>query len=76
MPDDAIAFQDLIADNYCFGCGADNPEGMQIKSFWDGEAESICRYQPVARAKAVRSGALIAHEPGIGRSTAGRTSVL
>ena len=49
MHDNAIAFQDLIADNYCFGCGADNPEGLQIKSFWDGETESICRYQPEVR---------------------------
>jgi acyl-coenzyme A thioesterase PaaI-like protein len=20
----------------CFGCGADNPEGLQVQSFWDG----------------------------------------
>ena len=49
MQDDGVAFQDLIVDNYCFGCGADNPDGLQIKSYWAGESESICRYQPEAR---------------------------
>ncbi len=49
MHDDAVAFQDLIADNHCFGCGPDNPEGLQIKSFWAGESESERRYQPEAR---------------------------
>lgn len=40
-----VAIQDQLKDNYCFGCGADNPHGMQIKSFWDGET-SICHYLP------------------------------
>lgn len=22
-------------DNFCFGCGADNPDGLQLKSAWD-----------------------------------------
>lgn len=22
-------------DNFCFGCGADNPDGLQLKSRWD-----------------------------------------
>ena len=39
------AIQDLIPDNHCFGCGPDNPDGMQIKSFWDGEV-SVCEYMP------------------------------
>lgn len=39
------AIQDRIANNHCYGCGADNPLGMQIKSHWDGE-ESVCVYQP------------------------------
>jgi acyl-coenzyme A thioesterase PaaI-like protein len=39
------AIQDSFRDNHCYGCGADNPLGMQIKSHWDGEI-SICRYLP------------------------------
>lgn len=39
------AIQDQIPHNHCYGCGADNPKGMQIKSFWDGEV-SRCTYQP------------------------------
>lgn len=39
------AFQDLIPDNQCFGCGPYNPHGLQIKSFWDGE-EAVCTFQP------------------------------
>ncbi len=29
------AFQDRMHDNFCFGCGADNPDGLQLKSAWD-----------------------------------------
>lgn len=30
------ALQDLFApDGVCFGCGANNTEGLQIKSYWD-----------------------------------------
>ena len=39
------AFQDLMKHNLCFGCGAANASGLQIKSFWDGE-ESVCTFQP------------------------------
>jgi acyl-coenzyme A thioesterase PaaI-like protein len=39
------AIQDRFKDNHCFGCGADNPLGMQIKSHWDGKV-SICTYTP------------------------------
>ena len=39
------AIQDLIPDNHCFGCGPDNPTGMQIKSYWDGKL-SVCEYLP------------------------------
>jgi acyl-coenzyme A thioesterase PaaI-like protein len=31
------AFQDLMHDNFCWGCGADNPDGLQIKTVWDGD---------------------------------------
>lgn len=40
------AFQDQMRDNFCFGCGADNPDGLQIKSFWDGD-EAVCRFEPL-----------------------------
>jgi len=41
------AFQDYYPDEFahCFGCGRLNQEGMQIKSYWDGE-ESVCHYTP------------------------------
>ena len=41
------AFQDYYPDelSLCYGCGRLNPDGMQIKSHWDGE-ESVCRFQP------------------------------
>lgn len=31
------AFQDLMTDNFCWGCGADNPDGLHLKSEWDGD---------------------------------------
>jgi acyl-coenzyme A thioesterase PaaI-like protein len=40
------AFQDQIPDNFCFGCGPANQQGLRIKSFWEGSDESICTYQP------------------------------
>ena len=41
------AFQDYYPDNvaHCYGCGAQNTHGHQIKTYWDG-AESVTRYQP------------------------------
>jgi len=39
------AIQDRIPHNHCYGCGPDNPHGLQIKSFWDGR-ESVCTYLP------------------------------
>ena len=36
-----IYFQDYMPGNVCFGCGAESPEGLQIKSFWDGD-EAVC----------------------------------
>lgn len=39
------AIQDLLPHNHCFGCGADNAKGMQIKSHWHGD-ECVCRYMP------------------------------
>ena len=34
-------FQDYMHGNICFGCGKDNPEGLQIKSYWEGD-EAVC----------------------------------
>ena len=39
------AFQDLIPDNLCFGCGPENLHGLRIKSFWNGDA-AVCTYHP------------------------------
>lgn len=39
------AIQDSIPNNHCYGCGPANPNGMQIKSYWDG-TESLCTYTP------------------------------
>jgi len=33
-----------MPSNVCFGCGQDNHEGLQIKSYWDGE-EAICVWE-------------------------------
>lgn len=40
-----IVIQDRLVGNHCYGCGKDNPQGLRIKSHWDGEV-SICRYTP------------------------------
>ena len=41
------AFQDYYTEQFsqCYGCGALNNAGLQIKSYWDGE-ETVCIYQP------------------------------
>jgi len=43
------AFQDYYPDDLscCYGCGKLNNNGLQIKSYWDGE-ESVCVYTPRA----------------------------
>jgi acyl-coenzyme A thioesterase PaaI-like protein len=43
----AKAFQDFYADDmsHCYGCGRLNPDGLQIKSYWESD-ESVCRFQP------------------------------
>ncbi len=43
------AFQDRYPDDYahCYGCGRLNAQGLQIKSYWEGE-ESVCRFRPAA----------------------------
>ena len=39
------AIQDGLVDNHCYGCGTENPDGMQIKSHWEGD-ECVCVYTP------------------------------
>ena len=41
------AFQDCYTDDYahCYGCGRLNKDGLQLKSYWDGE-ESVCHFTP------------------------------
>jgi acyl-coenzyme A thioesterase PaaI-like protein len=41
------AFQDYYADelSHCYGCGRLNADGLQIKSYWDGD-EAVCHFQP------------------------------
>jgi len=39
------AIQDCVPGNHCYGCGPENPLGMQIKSYFDGR-ESLCTYAP------------------------------
>ncbi len=41
------AFQDYYPDilAHCYGCGRLNPEGHQVKSYWEGD-ESVCRFTP------------------------------
>jgi acyl-coenzyme A thioesterase PaaI-like protein len=41
------AFQDYYADDasHCYGCGRLNPDGLHIKSTWDGD-QTVCTFVP------------------------------
>lgn len=41
------AFQDYYTEynSHCYGCGRLNDQGLQIKSYWDGD-ETVCEFQP------------------------------
>jgi len=41
------AFQDYYPEqmSHCYGCGRMNEQGLQIKSYWEGE-ESVCIFRP------------------------------
>ena len=43
------AFQDSYPDDvsHCYGCGRLNPQGLQIKSYWEGD-EAVCRFTPAS----------------------------
>ena len=47
MSTDEPAFQDQYAEDYshCYGCGRLNPDGLQIKTHWEGD-ESVTRFLP------------------------------
>lgn len=42
--DKTTAFQDTMIGNHCFGCGADNTEGLQIKSYWSDTDLAECTF--------------------------------
>lgn len=48
------AFQDYYSDavSYCYGCGRLNEQGLQIKSYWDGD-ETVCVYRPKSQHMAI-----------------------
>jgi acyl-coenzyme A thioesterase PaaI-like protein len=58
------AIQENISDNHCVGCGTDNGHGLRIKSFWCGELETRCTFEPqphmAAAHPAVLNGGVIA----------------
>jgi len=39
------AFQDRFQSNLCWGCGAENHQGLRLKSFWSGE-EAVSTFEP------------------------------
>jgi len=39
------SIQDQIVGNYCWGCGADNPAGLHLKTYWDDEV-SVTHWTP------------------------------
>ncbi|MDX2306479.1 MAG: PaaI family thioesterase [Microscillaceae bacterium] len=47
-PSSKLYIQDFMEGNICFGCGKDNPEGLQIKSFWQGDL-CICLWSSQPR---------------------------
>lgn len=75
------AFQDAYPDelSYCYGCGRLNADGLQLKSFWDGD-ETVARFRPRPSHMAVPGyvyGGLLAslidcHSTGSASAAAGR----
>lgn len=52
-----------MRDNYCWGCGADNPAGLHLKSYWDGDlalAEWMPRDEFAAGPRHFLNGGIIA----------------
>lgn len=40
------AFQDRMRDNFCWGCGADNPDGLHLKSRWETDELAVADWTP------------------------------
>ena len=57
------SFQEQWIGHHCWGCGTLNEQGLQIKSFWDGD-EGVCTWLPpahyMAGPKHVLNGGIIA----------------
>ena len=49
-PPNADAFQDLMPFNHCWGCGADNRDGLRLKSRWSSHdpAAAVAVFRPRA----------------------------
>jgi acyl-coenzyme A thioesterase PaaI-like protein len=75
------AFQDDYPDelSHCYGCGRLNMDGLQLKSYWDGD-ETVARFRPRASHMAIPGyvyGGLLAslidcHGTGSASAAAGR----
>lgn len=78
---DDHAFQDRYPEelSHCYGCGRLNPDGLQLKSYWDGD-ETVARFRPRPTHLAVPGyvyGGLLAslidcHSTGSASAAAGR----
>lgn len=49
-----IAFQDQMPSNNCWGCGPNNQQGLQIKSYWNDEVkeQAVMQWKPAPYYKA------------------------
>jgi acyl-coenzyme A thioesterase PaaI-like protein len=60
----ATAIQDRMSDNHCVGCGPENQHGLRIKSYWVGDLEASCSFQPqphmAAGPESILNGGIIA----------------
>ncbi len=59
---DGLPLQDRMHLKTCFGCGAENPNGLQLKTHWTGE-EGVGTYHPkphMIAAPGVINGGIIA----------------
>lgn len=43
------AIQDQLGGNHCWGCGIDNPDGLQLRSSWLGGGRATLDWQPWPR---------------------------
>lgn len=62
MSDVLAALQDRMHLKTCFGCGTENPHGLQLKTHWNGE-EGVGTYYPkphMIAAPGVINGGIIA----------------